>query len=76
MCRSGLAGLPGRHRWRKIPSLPTAADLADLRFRRDGPDQLWVTDIAEHPNPRGSSRLSTSLYSSATGEMSNSICGH
>ena len=48
MGRNGLAGLPGRHRYRKIPNLPTAADLVDRRFRRDGPDQLWVTDIERH----------------------------
>ena len=53
MRRNNLAGLPGRHRYRKIPNLPTAADLVDRRFRRDGPDQLWVTDITEHPTREG-----------------------
>ena len=48
MRRNGLAGLPGRHRYRKVPDLPTATDLVDRRFRRDGPDQLWVTDIERH----------------------------
>ena len=36
-----------------MPNLPTAADLVDRRFRRDGPDQLWVTDITEHPTREG-----------------------
>ncbi len=48
MRRNGLAGLPGRHRYRKVPNLPTATDLVDRRFRRDEPDQLWVTDIERH----------------------------
>ena len=48
MRRNNLAGLPGRHRYRKIPNLATATDLVDRRFRRDGPDQLWVTDIERH----------------------------
>ncbi len=54
MGRDALAGLAGRHRYRKVPRLPTAADLVDRRFRRDGPDQLWVSDIECHealPNP-------------------------
>ena len=49
MRRNGLAGLPGRPRWRKIPNQRTACDLVDRRFYRDGPDQLWVTDVTEHP---------------------------
>ena len=53
MRRNNLAGLPGRHRYRKVPNLPTATDLVDRRFRRDGPDQLWVTDITEHPTREG-----------------------
>lgn len=31
MRRNNLAGLPGRHRYRKVPNLPTAADLVDRR---------------------------------------------
>ena len=53
MRRNGLAGLPGRHRYRKVLNLPTAADLVDRTFRRDAPDQLWVTDITEHPTREG-----------------------
>ena len=53
MRRNGLAGLPGRHRYRKVPNLPTATDLVDRRFHRSGPDQLWVTDITEHPTQEG-----------------------
>ena len=49
MRRNGLAGLPGRPRWRKIPNQRSARDPVDRQFRRDRPDQLWVTDITEHP---------------------------
>jgi putative transposase len=31
----------------------TAADLVDRKFERDRPDQLWVTDITEHPTREG-----------------------
>ena len=53
MRRNNIVGLPGRPRWRKIPNQRTAADLVDRRFARDGPDQLWVTDITEHPTREG-----------------------
>lgn len=32
---------------------PTAADLVDRDFTRDAPNQLWVTDITEHPTREG-----------------------
>ena len=51
--RNELAGLPGWHRYRMVPHLPAAADPIDRRFRSDGPDQLWVTDITEHPTREG-----------------------
>ena len=53
MRRNNIVGLPGRPRWRKIANQRTAADLVDRRFARDGPDQLWVTDITEHPTREG-----------------------
>jgi len=48
--RQGLSGRPGH---RRIPNMPTAADLVDREFRRSEPDQLWVTDITEHPTREG-----------------------
>ena len=42
-----------RHRYRKISNHLATADLVDRRFRRDEPDQLWVTDITEHPTREG-----------------------
>ena len=48
MRRNGISGLLGRPRWRKIPNQRTASDLVDRRFYRDGPDELWVTDLERH----------------------------
>lgn len=53
MRRTGLRGLGGRPRYRKLASVVTASDLVERRFARSGPDQLWVTDITEHPTLRG-----------------------
>ena len=33
--------------------MATAADLVERRFDRPAPDQLWVTDITEHPTREG-----------------------
>jgi len=53
MKRAGLAGRTGApRRWGK-PGAATADDLVDRRFHRDGPNQLWVTDITEHPTREG-----------------------
>lgn len=53
MRRAGLQGLSGRPKYRRVPNLPTASDLVDRRFHRDERDQLWVTDITEHPTREG-----------------------
>ena len=53
MRRAGLAGLPGRRRRRSIHETPFAGDLVDCQFTRERPDQLWVTDITEHPTREG-----------------------
>lgn len=53
MQRHGLAGLPGRPKYRRVPNRPTASDLVDRQFHRDEPNQLWVTDITEHPTREG-----------------------
>lgn len=31
----------------------TSLDLLRREFRRDAPDQLWMTDITEHPTREG-----------------------
>ena len=53
MRRAGLQGLSGRPRYRRIPNQPTAGDLVDRQFARSEQDQLWVTDITEHPTREG-----------------------
>ncbi len=53
MRRAGLVGLPGRKRRRPVHETPSAADLVDRNFGRDDPNELWVTDITEHPTREG-----------------------
>jgi putative transposase len=53
MRRAGLAGLPARTRGKRTQRLVTVTDLVRRDFRRDGPNQLWVTDITEHPTREG-----------------------
>ena len=51
--RAGIAGIRGRPRFRRIAGVPTANDLVERHFAGHDPDQLWVTDITEHPTRRG-----------------------
>ncbi|GAA4301697.1 hypothetical protein GCM10023178_07410 [Actinomadura luteofluorescens] len=53
MQRAGLAGLPLRRRAKRVPAAATVTDLVKRDFHRDGPNQLWVTDITEHPTREG-----------------------
>jgi transposase InsO family protein len=53
MARASLAGLPLRQRAKRVPPATTVTDLVKRDFRRDGPNQLWVTDITEHPTREG-----------------------
>jgi putative transposase len=53
MARAGLAGLSLRRRAKRAPPARTVTDLVKRDFRRNGPDQLWVTDITEHPTREG-----------------------
>jgi transposase InsO family protein len=53
MRRAGLAGLPLRRKAKRVPSARTVTDLVKRNFHRDGPNQLWVTDITEHPTREG-----------------------
>jgi putative transposase len=55
MRRTGLAGATGRPKWRPAKPNQIAAALVDRAFTRTGPNQLWVTDITEHPTARASS---------------------
>ena len=50
----GLHGLPGaRKAFRSKANIATTADLVERQFDRPAPDQLWVTDITEHPTREG-----------------------
>jgi transposase InsO family protein len=53
MRRAGIQGITGRPRFRHIPGMATAGDRVDRQLHRDQPDQLWVTDITEHPTREG-----------------------
>lgn len=55
MRRLGLRGLPIRKTRRRGPNSNEAAasDLVARQFSRDAPDQLWLTDITEHPTREG-----------------------
>ena len=51
--RAGIVGRSGARRRFGIPSIATADDLVDRMFVRERPNQLWVTDITEHPTREG-----------------------
>lgn len=53
MRRAGLAGITGRRRWKRIQPDNIASDRVERQFNRAGPNQLWVTDITEHPTREG-----------------------
>ena len=53
MQRAGLKGVTGRPKWRRIKPDNIAADRVERDFARSGPNQLWVTDITEHPTREG-----------------------
>ena len=50
----GIMGLPARRRAKpNLAHRATTADLVNRDFHRDGPNQLWMTDITEHPTREG-----------------------
>ena len=53
MRRAGITGLTGRPKWQRVKPDTIASDLVDRSFTRTGPNQLWVTDITEHPTREG-----------------------
>jgi len=53
MQRASIQGITGRRKRHYVPPLTTAKDLVDRQFSRDLPNQLWVTDITEHPTREG-----------------------
>jgi transposase InsO family protein len=53
MRRADVKGLPGSRRPRPRHETPNADDLVNRAFGRLAPNQLWVTDITEHPTREG-----------------------
>lgn len=54
MARTGLRGLAGtRKRYVNREHLVTTEDLVNRNFTATAPDQLWCTDITEHPTREG-----------------------
>ena len=53
MRRAGIQGISGRPKFRRVPGVITAADRVERQFHRDNPDELWVTDLTEHPTREG-----------------------
>jgi transposase InsO family protein len=50
---AGIRGLSGRPRYRKSAPQAAATDRVGRQFAREATDQLWVTDITEHPTREG-----------------------
>ena len=53
MQRASIVGRSGTRKRYGSPSVATADDLVDRMFIRERPNQLWVTDITEHPTREG-----------------------
>ena len=53
MRNNNIYGLPTKRKYRKKTNLATASDLVNRDFPRPAPNQLWVTDITEHPTREG-----------------------
>lgn len=50
---AGIYGLPGPTRVKRLRGVVTADDLVNRKFHRAAPNELWVTDITEHPTREG-----------------------
>lgn len=53
MTKSAMFGLPGPTRVKRLKGVATADDLVHRKFHRLAPNELWVTDITEHPTREG-----------------------
>ena len=49
----GIAGIPGPRKVKRVKGIPTSDDLVQRKFERSSLDELWVTDITEHPTREG-----------------------
>jgi len=53
MHNAGIAGLPGIAKVKRLRGVATAGDLVNRKFHRLSPNELWVTDVTEHPTHEG-----------------------
>ena len=53
MTNAGIRGLPGPKRIARLRGVATADDLVNRKFHRLAPNELWVTDITDHPTKEG-----------------------
>jgi len=53
MRRAGLQGITGRPKFRRVANVATSSDLVTRDFGRSQANELWVTDITEHPTREG-----------------------
>lgn len=53
MTQAGIYGLPGPTRIKRLRGVVTSDDLVNRKFHRLHPNELWVTDITEHPTREG-----------------------
>ena len=54
MSELGISGLPARRKAKPSPAhRAVTEDLVNRDFARPGPNQLWMTDITEHPTREG-----------------------
>jgi putative transposase len=54
MRQLGIRGLPGpRKGIKNLKNAPTCEDLVKRQFTASAPNQLWLTDITEHPTAEG-----------------------
>ena len=53
MTQAGIYGLPGPARVKRLRGVVTSEDLVNCKFHRLAPNELWVTDITEHPTREG-----------------------
>jgi len=53
MTQARIAGLPGPAKVKRLHGVATADDLVHPKFHRLSPNELWVTDITEHPTREG-----------------------
>ena len=60
--RLRMAGLQGRHGYRKMPHTSNAEDLVNRDFARTEPNRLGLTDTTEHPTRRGKVYCAVVLY--------------